>query len=352
MGDVAMTVPVLNQILQDNRDLEITLITQIGFQPFFENIERLNVLGQDKNKLKSLRALFILSKSLWEREAFEQVLDLHGSLRARIISLFFWLRGIPVFKIQKGKEEKNRAIRQKEKILKPLKTSFNRYLDVFFEAGWNKNSVYIPDQDSEGSHWALLGMKLKGTWKKRDLFFQSLNSSPTIKPVLIGWAPFAGFRLKEMPLNHQIKVVHLLLERLPNAFIFLLAGPKQKELLGDFWLNTPFQNRLFFIGDWSESLREELSIIHELEILVSMDSANMHLGALLNRKVLGIYGTTHPDLGFSPFLQRQSGTFGLDGLDCRPCTVFGNGKCYRGDFACMNQINENVLVDEIIKRLF
>ena len=42
MGDVAMTVPVIKNVLQQNPELRITVVSNAFLQPLFENIDRCN----------------------------------------------------------------------------------------------------------------------------------------------------------------------------------------------------------------------------------------------------------------------------------------------------------------------
>jgi hypothetical protein len=55
--------------------------------------------------------------------------------------------------------------------------------------------------------------------------------------------------------------------------------------------------------------------------------------------------------GFGAWMQDEefSVRIPVEELSCRPCTIFGKGECRRGDFACMNMLTpERVL--EVIRR--
>jgi len=85
--------------------------------------------------------------------------------------------------------------------------------------------------------------------------------------------------------------------------------------------------------------------------MVSMDSTNMHLASLVKIPVISIWGATHPSLGFSGFRQEKENMIGLDNIECRPCSVFGNVLCSRGDLACLNHIPESLILDKIDENL-
>jgi ADP-heptose:LPS heptosyltransferase len=54
-----------------------------------------------------------------------------------------------------------------------------------------------------------------------------------------------------------------------------------------------------------ESLANEIEIISNLDLMISMDSANGHLAANYNVPVISLWGLTHPFGGFAPFLSNQ-----------------------------------------------
>jgi ADP-heptose:LPS heptosyltransferase len=95
------------------------------------------------------------------------------------------------------------------------------------------------------------------------------------------------------------------------------------------------------------SFEDELAIISNVDKMVSMDSANMHLASLFNVPVVSIWGATHPFAGFYGWAQEEANIVQTN-LECRPCSVFGNKPCYRGDHACMNRIGEAMIVNKII----
>jgi ADP-heptose:LPS heptosyltransferase len=77
-----------------------------------------------------------------------------------------------------------------------------------------------------------------------------------------------------------------------------------------------------------------------------MDSANMHLASIYGVPVVSIWGATHPFAGFYGWMQDVNNIVQAD-LYCRPCSVFGNKPCYRGDHACMQMITTEMLMQKI-----
>ena len=84
-----------------------------------------------------------------------------------------------------------------------------------------------------------------------------------------------------------------------------------------------------------------------MDTLISMDSANMHLASLFGVPVISVWGATHPFAGFYGWAQPADNAVQID-LYCRPCSVFGNKPCYRGDHACMQQLPEEKIMEKVM----
>jgi ADP-heptose:LPS heptosyltransferase len=135
MGDVALTVPALRGILESNPDLEITMVSNSRFEPFFYDIERLSFFGVKLNDHNGVLGLWRLFKQLKNEGNWDALVDLHSVMRSWILGLFFKLYGVPVSKIDKGREEKKQLVRKENKVFKKLKHTTERYLEVFKSIG-------------------------------------------------------------------------------------------------------------------------------------------------------------------------------------------------------------------------
>jgi ADP-heptose:LPS heptosyltransferase len=97
------------------------------------------------------------------------------------------------------------------------------------------------------------------------------------------------------------------------------------------------------------NLDEELALMSRLDIMIAMDSSNMHMAALVGTKVISIWGGTDPLSGFGAWTQPPAYSISIpvDELTCRPCTTFGKGTCSRGDFACMNWLTPEIVYNKL-----
>jgi heptosyltransferase-2 len=78
-------------------------------------------------------------------------------------------------------------------------------------------------------------------------------------------------------------------------------------------------------------------------VVISGDSAPVHMASAMRKPVVVIFGSTVPEFGFGPYgvdqviVQRK--------LDCRPCGIHGKKKCPREHFKCMKEIS----ADEVFR---
>ena len=102
MGDVALTVPVVRNILKHNEDIHITLVTNPSFIPFFYGIDRLTILPADfKKKYHGLKGLYKLSLDIKSENKFDYLIDLHSVLRTWVLSFLLSIRGLKVYRINR-----------------------------------------------------------------------------------------------------------------------------------------------------------------------------------------------------------------------------------------------------------
>lgn len=298
MGDVAMTVPVLRALTLKHPELRITVLTRVFFKPFFRDLENVDVFSADlKGQHKGVFGLYKLARAL-NKKPFYMAADLHNVLRSKILKKFIGCKRF--ISIDKGRKEKK--LLTSGKVFKQLKTTHQRYADVFEELGY-KVDLSNPSFPKR----VVLSSKL-----------QKLIGDNPIKT--IGIAPFAAHDGKMYPLNLMKDVV----ENLSKDYRIILfgGGKNESEILNQFENN--FENTFNLAG--KVSLDEEMDVISNLDVMLSMDSGNAHIAAMLGVKVITIWGVTHPFAGFAPFNQPENNglvanrtTFPLI-----PTSVYGN----------------------------
>jgi heptosyltransferase-2 len=85
------------------------------------------------------------------------------------------------------------------------------------------------------------------------------------------------------------------------------------------------------------ALRASAALIQRAAVLVTNDSAPLHLATAVGTPIVALFGPTVPDFGFGP---RRAGdtTLGRDGLACRPCSKHGPQTCPLGHHRCMREL--------------
>jgi ADP-heptose:LPS heptosyltransferase len=122
------------------------------------------------------------------------------------------------------------------------------------------------------------------------------------------------------------------------------GGKKEIELLNS--LSKDKENVLVVAG--KIKFQQELQLISNLDVMLSMDSGNAHIAAMLGVKVITLWGATHPFAGFSPFNQPLENALVSDRnlFPKLPTSVYGN-KIVEGYEAAMRTIT----VDSVVKVL-
>jgi ADP-heptose:LPS heptosyltransferase len=242
----------------------------------------------------------------------------------------FRLSGVPVSVIDKGRREKRDVITGKSKIR--LKHTVERYCDAFKKAGLSVNLT--EDRAIEPSVEAL---------EKTNHLFENKQGI-----INIGVAPYARHDLKLWPEENMIRLLSMIADSCKVQFWFFGGGDETERLIR---FHKMFPGSLLVTGSFN--LDEELAIMSRLGFMIAMDSSNMHMAALIRIKVISIWGGTDPLIGFGAWNQPDDFAIRIpiEELTCRPCTVYGKGKCARGDFACMNWLTPEKVYQKIEKTI-
>jgi len=92
------------------------------------------------------------------------------------------------------------------------------------------------------------------------------------------------------------------------------------------------------------SINQSASIIQASKAVYTNDTGFMHVAAAFKKRVIAIFGSTHPNLGFYPY-KTNFFIYQNNKLSCRPCTKIGLSRCPLKHFKCMNEIKfEDVIL--------
>lgn len=331
MGDVAMTVPVIYSLATQYPALRITVLSRPFARPFFENLApNIGFMEADiKGEYKGVKGLNALFRRLVAKQ-FTAIADLHSVLRSDYLRMRFKLGNYKVAHIDKHRKGKRKLIATNGKQLIQQPTSFQNYADVFAELGYPIKMSFTSIYPQEGGNLSLLPE-----------FFTAKETEP---PLWVGVAPFAAHEGKIYPPLLMEKVIQKIIHSYPHCRIFLFGGgPNETNVLNG-WAETYPQ--VINASSSLKGLSQELILMSHLKVMISMDSANMHLASLVDTPVVSIWGATHPYAGFMGWKQDPNNAVQIE-LPCRPCSIYGNKPCMRGDYACLKNISPDAIVEKV-----
>ena len=332
MGDVAMVVPVVWSLARQYPDIRITVLSRGFARPFFEDLApNIGFMEADlKKEYHGIKGLNALYRRLTAKQ-FTAIADLHSVLRSEYLRMRFNMGRYHVAHINKHRKGRKRITSTNKKELTQQPTSFQNYSDVFARLGYPVNITFKSIFPDEGGNLSLLPVSISQQL--------AANSQP-----LIGIAPFAAHEGKIYPPKLMQQVIEQLIAKHPTTRIFLFGrGEKENEYFTA-WCQQ--HSQCIFVSQHLETLKQELVLMSHLDVMLSMDSSNMHLASLTNTPVVSVWGATHPYAGFMGWGQKEENAIQVD-LDCRPCSIYGQKPCRRGDFACLNMIKPETIVDKI-----
>ncbi|SEN68077.1 ADP-heptose:LPS heptosyltransferase [Flavobacterium sp. CF108] len=330
MGDVAMTVPVLRAFVKQYPTVKLTVISRPFFKPFFDGIPNLEFFAFDeKERHKGFPGLLRLFRDV-KKLKIDAFADLHNVLRSKVVSLLFALSGKKRATVDKGREGKKELTRAENKIFKQLPTMFERHAKVFEELGFP-----VDLSNPEFPKKAVFGGEIT------DLVEENYEK-------LIGIAPFAQYDSKVYPLDLMKEVITKLAENKDYTILLFGGGKKEIEILNS--LSEPFKNVINVAG--KIKFQQELKLISNLDVMLSMDSGNAHIAAMLGVKVITLWGATHPYSGFLPFNQSLENALTSDRNQYPklPTSVYGN-KIVEGYEDAMRTISPDEVVSKIKNQL-
>jgi ADP-heptose:LPS heptosyltransferase len=331
IGDVALWLPVVKRALVLNPDAEITFLTKKNTAFLFENIDRLHVIGVDVNtEFAGFFGLIRLAKFINQQHTFDTIIDGHDVLRTKLLKRL--IKANQKFTFNKGRKEKENYIKTHQQT--PLAHTTERYLHALQKAG-----VKIDHQ------FAYPNIIIQETDKAiAQDFIQQLPSKP-----IIGIAPFAKHQGKIYPLHKMENVITQLAQQY-NILLFGAGSPEENQMqawqqnIKNIYLTNTF------------NFTQQIALMQHCKVMLTMDSANMHLASLQAIKVVSVWGATERGIGFAalPSAAHQVVEINRSKLPCRPCSAFGNAPCTltATPYACMQQIAEQSIVDTINQALF
>ena len=340
IGDVAMCIPVIYSAARSNPGISFTVMTQPFLQSLFINAPaNVHTMPIDiKGGQHSFPSLVKYASAIPSRR-FDTVVDLHNVIRTRIIGLMLSLKGAKLFTLEKNRKERKQLVSGSGKI-SPLPPVISMYADTLHRAGIKFDISFTSLFAEKAPDMSVF---TDMPWSARK--FPSLTPPASAGKYrhFIGIAPFAAHDRKMWPLFKTEKLISLLSDRHDTCiYLFGSKGNEQKVL--EDW-QAKYSGVISMAG--RAGLAAEVSLIATLDLIVSMDSANMHFASLAGTRVISVWGATHPYAGFLGFGQKEEDVVQAEGLACRPCSIFGQKPCRSGNMECMSMVTTDMVLKKI-----
>tara|TARA_Y100000741_G_scaffold358057_1_gene336692 strand:- start:633 stop:1631 length:999 start_codon:yes stop_codon:yes gene_type:complete len=315
LGDIVLTTPVPRLLRKKFPKSEIHFITKAEYSDIYTNNNNVNkIIHLQKNLKKTINIL--------RSEKYDLVIDLHNNIRSNFIKF-----SLAVKNYTYDKQSFRRWLLTNFKIYSKLKHISESYVDTLKTLG-------IRD-DNNGLDFYL---------HEKDMI--DLNKLPYefrsgFYVLVLG----GKHKTKRLPVKKCIELCDKI-----NKPIVLIGGKNEQS--DSLEIENFFKSEIDTDDSISEVLNKK-TLIHNLcgklsimesawflklaNVVYSNDTGFMHIAAALKKKVVSIFGSTHPSLGFYPY-RTNFFVYQNTRLSCRPCTKIGHSDCPAGHFKCMNEL--------------
>ena len=326
-GDVILTLPMVQVLKENYPDSEISFLCIPGVTNILENNPFISelIIYDKKNKQKGLWKFWKLVKEI-QGKKFDLVISPHRSLRSTLISYFSKARQTISFDVS--------AISSKYKTRVVYKSNLHeiiRNLSLLAPLGIIKNEIITPKLFSSEEDKKIVDELLSGFKIEVDEKF-------------IAIAPGSVWFTKTFPDIKFAKVLSILGDF--NYKVVMIGGSEDAGLCAK--IKVLGKNLKAYNAAGKLSYLQSAELIRRSKVLLTNDSAPMHLANAVGTKVAAIFGATIPEFGFYP-TGKDDIVFQTNGLKCRPCSIHGGNHCPIKTFICMNKIDESDITIELIK---
>lgn len=318
IGDIVLTTPVVRCLRKKFPNAEIHYATKKSFQSVLQHNPYISKLHLLEDSLS-----FLLTEL--KHEKFDYIVDLHNNQRTLLIKLQLRVRSSSFDKI-----------------------NFQKWLMVNLKVN-RLPSAHIVDRYLETC--SALGVTNDGEGLD---YFLSKEDEVSAKEILpsefqngyIAWVIGAKQNTKKFPGSKIVSVLKKL-----NKPVVLLGGREDADAANEIVRQQSTADYQPFNACGKFSLNQSASLVQQSKMVVTNDTGLMHIAAAFKKPIISIWGNTVPEFGMYPYYGKYKITnhkSQISHLSCRPCSKLGYSSCPKQNFNCMNEINEQDLLNSII----
>ena len=323
LGDIVLTSPVTRALRQRFPQTEIVYATKRCYERLAAQLPGVDrvVCFDEANGVRD----FILQI---RGEHFDLLVDLSANLRSHLVAALGGSRNILRYR-------KHRLARMAmvygPKGMIEFRHTVDLYLDTLKEIGiLRADRVPSLTVSSESKEVVADLLRARGALPSH---------------LLIGLAPGASSVPKQWPARHFAAVADHFSETRQASILLIGAGNDRNATQAvKMAMSAP-------VIDWTDQCDLTLlpAAIQRCQTLITNDTGPMHMASAVGTPVVGLFGPTHPCLGFAP-LGPQDISLSND-LHCSPCSLHGTRPCRFKTNACLETLRVETVLQETARRL-
>ncbi|MEW5798587.1 MAG: lipopolysaccharide heptosyltransferase II [Bacteroidota bacterium] len=325
LGDVILTLPMI-QILKKNFPLaEIDVVTTPVAAALIANHPSISrIIPYDKRKTqKGMKGIFSFARDLRQRQ-YDVAVVPHRSLRSAAVIALSGIQQRIGFSNASGRFVYNHIVE------------------------------YVKSKHEIERNFALLSpFNIRVTQKELPTLYPSLDDINTVNKFLfereilnqrnmVAIAPGSVWNTKRWLVERYAQLAMLLANE--GKEVIIVGGSADAELGRAIVEAT--KHKQIHDATGRLSLLQSAELIGRCNVLVSNDSAPLHMAVAMRTPVVAIFGATVPEFGFAPY-GKDDVVVETKGLSCRPCAIHGGDKCPIGTFDCMKRIEAGMVLDKV-----
>ena len=162
---------------------------------------------------------------------------------------------------------------------------------------------------------------------------------------IVGVAPGSVWATKRW-LSERFAEVSDLIIKEAGAKVIFLGSNEDEKLCSE--IGTLMKEKPVVLAGKTNVL-QSAAMISKCKVILSNDSAPVHIASAMNKPVVAIFGSTIPEFGFAPC---GEGNIIIEKkMECRPCGIHGKNRCTEKHFKCMTEISTQEVFEALLTRL-
>ncbi len=319
LGDVILALPVTHELARAFPGARLEFWTKEEYADvmrFDPRVAHVRGLEPDARRIEDLVSMSA------ELEECDLIVDLHGSLRTRLLA---FRQRATVLRAASFRVGRARWVRARWTRPRPLPHALERYARALRPVGLTPSQAPRVTAGPAAEAWA-------DEW---------LGSWPGAGN-LVALCPGARHATKRWPEEHWMRLHRSLRER--GARLLYLSLESERRSLPALAACAEADPQ----ARWcTEPLARMAALLSRCAAAVTHDSGLMHLAAARGTRVVAVFGSTSPVLGFTP--AGEGHVVLCRNESCQPCTLHGRERCPKGHFDCMRKLEPGQVAGALVQ---